>query len=380
MSMINLKEKMGLGNGFAGEVYPHENLDGVTVARASGVELMFGDGKQVSVDAMVSEEYDGPKEFDAVVIGDPSDYEQMKNSVVPVGERWRNAEDVNLSLYHRIQIAALSVDINIREAVKANVGVMTVLANSNGQMMVEGRQAYKGALRNLFKLALDGEETRAIGTVIMPLRAGLVAAHEARVLNGDGLMVVEKRLPLVKGNPMTGSEQLGVGISMRDGRAGWDSLARLKGKEATVVEGCLATSFTVKRLLQTAVMMDAKPRKLRVLAGVVTQQGVESLSEYCEQERIVLEVLAGGIAYVMNGKCYIMTEDSHKYLVGDAGDFLWPNVGDGWVNMYAGKNYVINEVDDRGGLVMSDKDSGDTILMDPVELYLNKGFHPMNNQ
>ena len=345
--------------------------DGVDLVVAEGYRIFYRpDFQQVSVAGQIDESYVGPVDFDAILVGETDTYSALKDSVITEG-RWETAEDL-AQLPVRVEVTTLSTDVLRKGVAEAHIRTITGLANTKeGPEKASNRREYKRALNWLVQDLLEANPISAGSSVIVPLRAAKPVANLMGIPLENQLEVHEKRLPFIAGNQLTGEEELGVGISI-DNPADWGRLLSIKNGEATVVEGCLATSFTIKQLMQLAIHMDAKPDKLTIYAGAITQQGAEDLIGFCEEKGIELNIFAGALAYALDEKCYILTDEG-EYFVGDAGDFVWPGEEDVWINETSGEQLRIVGWDESGELqveVMSqgEDDGSFRTSLDPLGL------------
>jgi len=364
-------------------VNKHPRVEGVMMLQKDGgPAVYFGNaGQLISVEDIVTSAYSGPTDFEMVVNGDLETYGRMRNSSVPKEQRWQPGEEINLGEDVVVEIATLSGDGVVAAGAAGLVSELTALANEwmgGGIGDPNARRAYKRAMSGLFSLAIGERVVGKEGVVVLPLRAARPAAALAGVVK-NGVPVIdvhEKRLPLVADNLLTGERGLAVGITMDDPE-NWGRIRELRDGNVTIVEGCVATSFTIERLMDILGQLEALPATLSVVAGVVTQQGIESLAAYCVARGVKLNVMAGGVAYTLNEKCYIMTEVG-EYMVGDAGDFMWVGVGDVWQNI-AGDRYLVTTCESGVVTLRQAEDGGQVCTMGAVDLYKSGMFEVLDD-
>ena len=233
-----------------------------TVANGEVLKIIEGDHslfvsnfeETISVKGAVKDVYQGPFEFDLVTVNEGGLHEELKDSTVSEVERWSSVDELSWTEDVGVDISSLSEGEDGDVACES-LRRITHLANiGDGEREPRLRRLYKQEIRSLL---LDQVEKHPIDPdcrVIVPLRAALPAAALMGVEPDQIMEVEEKRLAFKAGNIFTGKKDLAVGISMID-EMGWEDFLSLDGQEANVVEGCIATGFTVTQLFQVGLSM-----------------------------------------------------------------------------------------------------------------------------
>ncbi|MBL7078415.1 hypothetical protein ISS42_02045 [Candidatus Shapirobacteria bacterium] len=246
------------------------------------------DGGLVSVKGLLQSHYDRQTEFNHAVITFSEFFESMRNSTLPVEERWATGR----ALPSRLIV--LADDPTMDE--------ITVIANTPGAYENhELKKQYRDNLERVMQEIKEKGKLNPEATVIGIKRAGEVAVN---MLHGPdkALLFEAKRLPFRNGS-------LGVGIEDKDRVLGF---ANLNGKVVEINEVFLASGATVLAFIIDCHSRGIKPERMDIVAPFTTQQGAEAVLSLSSQIGWETRIIVNRIYYSLNGKWYVLVTPQEK--------------------------------------------------------------------
>ncbi|MFH1601340.1 MAG: hypothetical protein ABIB61_00055 [Candidatus Shapirobacteria bacterium] len=254
------------------------------------------DSAKISVNSQLQPHYNRQTEFNHCVIKFGNFFDDLKNSLIPLKERWPEFGSMPTQVFLCPQNEAMDQ--------------MTIIANNprayfNKDLKKKYRLSLAAALKEIAKKANLSSNSQKIAIK----RAGVVAANLLRGPN-KALIYEAKRLPFLDG-------ALGVGVEDEQGIL---AKANLDNQDLEIDEVFLASGSTILAFIIDCHSRSIKPKSLTIIAPFTTQLGAKTVLDLSRRLGWNTKILANRIYYQM---------DDHWYVLVTPQEAVWKKVSKG---------------------------------------------------